>query len=133
MRRRRRQQVWLELTSLTDVVFLLLIFFMLSTTFIQNNKNLDIKLPKSKGLAQQEGENTTIEISRNGEVAFNGQTMSPEELDSTLDKLVRHSPDEVIVIKADKDINYGLVVKVMGLCKSKNLNKLGMAALQDKE
>ena len=132
--KKKKKRLWIELTSLTDVVFLLLIFFMLSTTFVHTNKNLDIKLPHARGISEQNSENTVIEISNDGEIAFNGQIISSyEELEKNLDNLAVTSPNEIIIIRADQDINYGNVVKIMGLCKSKNFNRLGMAALQEKE
>ncbi|MFH0926841.1 MAG: biopolymer transporter ExbD [bacterium] len=134
MRKRRKKNIRMELTSLTDIVFLLLLFFMLSTTLIKEDKGLEIKLPEAKGLSQQQEDekNTTIEISKSGEIVFNGMLVSSiAKLEEELNSLQAKSPDEMIVIKADEKINYGLVVKVMGLCKSKKFNRLGMSALED--
>ena len=95
---------------------------------------MDIKLPHARAITQEEGENTIIEISHNNEIMFNGEVVpSYEALEESLNGLAADYSDGVIIIKADKDINYGAVVKVMGLCKSKNFHRLGLTALQEKE
>ena len=122
----------LELTPLIDVVFLLLIFFMLATTFAKVITKLDIKLPKARAVGPQtDVSEAVIEITVDGILAFNGKVMSLEELDQTLAELGRKKPDQAVVIKGDQMVNYGQIIKVMGLCKSNNLEKLGMAALPE--
>jgi len=129
--RRRREEVTLNLPSLVDVVFLLLIFFMLTTTFSQVLTKLDIKLPESRAVVEQKKRDTIIEIAEDGRLALNGSLITLEDLDKKLAQIAKESPEETIIIKADKNVRYGRVIKVMGICKSYNLNKLGMAAIQE--
>ena len=121
----------LELTSLIDVVFLLLIFFMIASTFAKVITKLDIQLPKSRAVVPQEKEETIIEIAADGRLALNGKELTIEELDTSLAEIGNKTPDQVVVIKADQEVIYGRVIKVMGICKSNNLEKLGMAALPE--
>ena len=121
----------MNLPSLVDVVFLLLIFFMLTTTFSQVLTKLDIELPRAKAVTEQKKQNVIIEIGLEGKLAFNGEDVSLEELDKELGDVAMENPNEVIIIKADKGVAYGEVVKVMGICKSHKLNRLAMAALAE--
>ena len=131
MGRRSKVQANLELTSLIDVVFLLLIFFMISTTFAKIITKLDIQLPRARAVVPQEKENTIIEIAADQRLALNGKEVTIEKLDEMLAEIGRTDPDQIVVIKADNDVNYGRVIKVMGICKDNNLEKLGMAALPE--
>ena len=128
---RKRVQANLELTSLIDVVFLLLIFFMISTTFAKIITKLDIQLPRARAVVPQDKEDTIIEIAADERLALNGKEVTIDELDEKLSEIGRKNPDQIVVIKADHMVNYGRVIKVMGICKDNNLEKLGMAALPE--
>ena len=130
MSRRKSAQANLELTSLIDVVFLLLIFFMISTTFAKVITKLDIKLPKARAVVVQEKlDEAIIEIASDKTIALNGKIMTIEELDKALAEMGKKDPDQIVVIKGDHLVNYGRVIEIMGICKDNNLEKLGMAAL----
>jgi biopolymer transport protein ExbD len=125
--------VSLNLPSLVDVVFLLLIFFMLTTTFSRVLTKLDVKLPEARAVVEQKTRDTIIEIAEDGRLALDGSLITLEDLDRKLAQLAQERPEEAIIIKADKNVPYGRVIKVMGICKSYNLNKLGMAALEEQQ
>ncbi len=129
----RTQKASMNLPSLVDVVFLLLIFFMLTTTFSKVLTKLDIELPKSRAVTEQKTLNIIIEVGQDGKLALNGKAITLEELDKRLAELSMETPNEIVIIKADKEVAYGEVVKVMGICKSHRLNRLAMAALAELE
>lgn len=133
MATRRKQDVSMNLPSLVDVVFLLLIFFMLTTTFSKVLTKLDVKLPEARAVVEQKTKNTIIEIAEDGRLALDGSLITLDELDKKLAQLAQEKPEETIIIKADKNVRYGEVIRIMGICKSYNLNKLGMAALEKQE
>ena len=128
MQRRKKKEVWLQLTSMTDMIFLLLIFFIVTTTFKKIETKLDVKIPKAKGVSDLKKKEVVIEIGREGEVAFNGIITNLKELEKKLYSISIKNPNQLIVIKADRLVKYEKVVKVMGLCKTSNLENLGMAA-----
>ncbi len=132
-RNARAPKASMNLPSLVDVVFLLLIFFMLTTTFSKVLTKLDIELPKSRAVTEQKTQNIIIEVGQEGKLALNGKAITLEELDKRLAELSMETPNEIVIIKADKEVAYGEVVKVMGICKSHKLNRLAMAALAELE
>ncbi|MBI5417764.1 biopolymer transporter ExbD [Candidatus Poribacteria bacterium] len=127
------EDVDLELTSMTDMVFLLLSFFMLTGTFdmAKMDDKLEIQLPRAVVTAKQSDKKNVIDITVDNRVLLNGLLKTYEELDDELKKIAGKDPDEVIIIKADKRVSHGTVVKVMGLCKKENLTNIGFAALLD--
>ena len=80
----KKKRCEIQLTALIDVVFQLLIFFMISTTFSKVVTKLDVKLPEAKAVVEQKRKDTIIEISIDGKIAFNGKIVTYGELDNKL-------------------------------------------------
>jgi biopolymer transport protein ExbD len=118
----------LQLTPLIDVVFLLLIFFMVSTAFIDFTRRMDIELPDSDaGRAMEKIKVYEIEMSVDGDLLVNGRAVSLAGLTPLLEKRDPSVVKRSAVIRADKGIDYGDVVKVMGLCKQADIGDIGLA------
>ncbi len=135
MKRKKKEQLFLNLTSMTDMVFLLLIFFIIGTSFTGETK-LKINLPDSKVVQEEQKKKPNkiiIELSKDNQMVLNDKLITFEQLDLQLGELAKKHADNIVVLKADKVVEYGRVVKVLGICMSHNLDKLGMAALLEKE
>ncbi len=106
----------LQLTSLIDVVFLLLIFFMISTTFVDFTRRLDIKLPESKKSNEIfEKKEILIEIGLEKKIYMNGKLVEIQSVESAIRAKVKEKiKSTTVTIKADKRIDYGFVVKILG-------------------
>ena len=121
-----------NLISMTDVVFLLLIFFMVSTAFVDFSRRLDIQLPESKA-AQVMGKvkRFTIEMPADQNIYLNGKRISLKKLEEELRTAVQPgatpAPKTSVIIKADKQLPYGRVVGVMGICKATGIVDIGIA------
>ncbi len=127
-RRPQEETFAFELTPLIDVVFLLLIFFMVSTAFIEFSKRLDIELPQSKAaILEQQVKTYTVEIDVRGNIYLNGGRITVENLEETLKKTDEGPAIRSVLIKADKKVDYGRVVMVMGLIKAAGISEIGVA------
>jgi biopolymer transport protein ExbD len=115
-----------NLTPLIDVVFLLLIFFMVSTTFIYSDA-LKIQLPKAKGENAEIKDNINIVVTSNGEISINGDVISKAGLESKLRSLKEQNPEATVILQADKSSTHGDVVFVMDYCKRVGFDKLAIA------
>lgn len=117
----------IELTSMTDVVFLLLIFFMVSTTFVDFNRRLDIQLPDT-AVAEpaQQVQQHIIEIGSKGTLLLNGKSVGLEELTQQLQPQDQ-SRARSVIIRADKRLPYGRVVTVLGLVRQANIRDIAVA------
>lgn len=109
----------LSLTPLIDVVFLLLIFFLVASRFAQEDYELDVMLP-SASEAQPltvEPKELFINIDQHGEYYVDGRVMSPEEVEEVLRQAVANNPvNQSVVIRADRRVPFDYVVTVMNLC-----------------
>ena len=126
-RREQEENYSLELTPLIDVVFLLLIFFMVSTAFVDFPRRMDITLPTSKAASDDEVvKNLEIEMTKDKKIYVKGRRTSLQQLETSLAELKK--PQEVkTIIRADKDIAYGDVVKVMGLLQAHKVTDISVA------
>ncbi|WP_257265916.1 biopolymer transporter ExbD [Endozoicomonas sp. ONNA2] len=130
------QEVSINLTPLIDVVFLLLIFFMVSTTFTRET-HLAINLPESSGaVLQQQPEQIEITISKSGDFAVDGQALVNGQLDTlkrVLDKVSLGDNKVPLIITADANTPYQAVVTAMDAAGQLGFTNLSMTTRKDTE
>jgi biopolymer transport protein ExbD len=109
----------LSLTPLIDVVFLLLVFFLVTTRFAQEDYELDVVLPsasEAQPLMAQPKE-LFVNIDRNGDYVVDGRVMSRDEVEQVLRQAVANNPvNQSVIIRADKRVAFDFVVAIMNLC-----------------
>jgi len=124
----RRDEVSLDMTPLIDVVFLLLIFFMLTASFTQAQR-LKVELPKAEQgeSAADQNKEWVIEIDAQGNVALNGEALAGEQLTVRLRELPDRNEDTVIQIRADAHTEHQAVVKALDAARAAGLTHIGLA------
>jgi biopolymer transport protein ExbD len=124
---RRREPISPDMTPLIDVVFILLIFFLVSSTFKKNELALDLILPKS-GSAQEiiKKEELAIELSKD-KVALKGSIISFSDLEKELSKV--REKENPVNIRINKDVEYQRVMKLFDLLKKYDLNNLALESM----
>ena len=109
----------LSLTPLIDIVFLLLIFFLVATRFAEEDRELDVVLPsasEAQPLTVQPKE-IFINISKDGGYFVEGKTLTPEEIEGLLERAVVNNPtNQSVILRADKRVSLDSVVVIMNLC-----------------
>jgi len=113
---RKRIRMHFDIAPLIDIVFLLLIFFMLTANFIMR-PGIKITLPAAKTAKPQEEEKITVFISRENDIFLNDKRISTEALRTALQEKLEGSRKKRVSLKADEKINLGLAVKVMDIAK----------------
>ena len=106
---------WLELAPMIDVVFLLLIFFMLTSIYAK--PMLPVSLPESETATVQDEPDITIGITQSGDISLNTKSVTLASLPEELNELLSVRRDKSIRLVADKAINFGLVISVMDIVK----------------
>ncbi|KTG17602.1 MULTISPECIES: biopolymer transporter ExbD [unclassified Guyparkeria] len=124
-RQRSREPLELNLIPLIDVVFMLLIFFMLTTTFV-HDRTLEVDLPVSEsGSAERaELENHVIELDERGEIAVDGERVSEQELPAVLAELA--GDGRPVMLWADAQVVNQRVVTVLDHARRAGIDKIGM-------
>ena len=120
---RKKGKALINITSLIDVLFLLLIFLMVSSTFLEQ-PGIQLELPEAKSSVLVEQKEFTLFVSQNGTLFLNDSEISLEGLETRIREALPGMKDRFLILKADKDVNYGLVVEVMDAVKNSGLKKL---------
>ena len=122
------EDMGLSLTSLIDVIFLLLIFFIVTTTLIDPTKKLEIQLPEAKAASPDtKSIPVTIELGRRGAVTLNGKAVRLNTLERRLKELAKNNRKKSAIVRADRRLDYGQVVKVLGICRASGFLDIGIA------
>ena len=126
LRGRNKVRAEFSMASMTDIVFLLLIFFMLTSTLVTSSA-LDIVLPKSKAQSVKR-QDVTVSIHADRTIQVNEKMVSESELERMLLRTVGAIPEAVIILNADESVPTGMTVKVMDIAYR---NKLKMVLATD--
>lgn len=134
--RQLKEELDVNLTPLIDVVFLLLIFFMVTTTFTRDS-NLLINLPEASGDVQQPPA-TQIEIliAKNGAYSINGKGLVNTQLDTLIKAITEESGGDTsipLMITADAETTHQSVVTVMDAVAQLGFGSLNIATRQSEE
>jgi biopolymer transport protein ExbD/biopolymer transport protein TolR len=125
--RRKREEPRIELTPMVDVVFLLLIFFMISTTFI-DTPGIAVKLPESSAPSlSKTPEEVEVVLSREGEIYLQGTALSPAQLAEQLRSYHEQAAETTFMLRADEQALHGRVVQVMDIAREAGFGRLAMA------
>lgn len=130
----RRIDANVEIMPLIDVVFLLLIFFMITTSFTQKPEQaIPINLPS--GVAGQDagdGERMVLVVTPEGEVIFQGDTVvQGETLDEKLENLHQQNPDMDILLRGDSEVSHGRIVKILDTIKAKGFKRANLVITRE--
>ena len=122
--RKKREILAPDITPLIDIVFILLIFFIVSSVFKKEELALNLNLPSST--AQEvniELKQLNIELS-NSSLAYLGREISYSELDIKLSNVIKK--DKPIIIRIDKNVTYNRIVKILDILQKHSLNNLAL-------
>lgn len=119
----------LALTSMLDVIFLLLCFFVTISVFSQWESEIAITLPAAKTAEQPErlpGE-IIVNLAADGTVKVNGAVLPLPELKARLAKIAKFYPGQPVIIRADKTVRYESLVKVIDTCRAADVWNFSLA------
>jgi len=126
-RKEQEENFGLELTPLIDVVFLLLIFFMVSTAFVDFPRRMEINLPTSKSASEDnQPAKLEIEMTADKQVFLDGKKISLSDFEKKLSELTEPGKSKAL-IRADKNLPYGDVIRVMGLLQAAKVLDISVA------
>lgn len=129
-RKRKHYKIQAPLTSLIDIVFMLLIYFLLTTNFMVD-EGIKIKLPQAKAAAPQTQREITIYVDKDGRAFLMNKETPLNILFSELQRMIGGQKDRLVVIKADRTVILNKAVKVMDLAKAAGAGRLCLATEKD--
>jgi biopolymer transport protein ExbD len=112
----RKRMVAFSTISLTDIVMLLLIFFLLTSSFVVQ-PGIKVKLPKASTGAQDESDKVYITITERERLYLNQKQVTRDELATQLRQLLSDDPTKLVVIRADKDLSLEATIRIIDTAK----------------
>ena len=132
-RKNRSKAPQLALTSMLDVIFLLLCFFVTVSVFSQWESEITIKLPSASTAEEPDrlpGE-IIVNLAKDGQVTVNGTVLPLDDLNARLAKVAKFYPDQAVIIRADKEVRYERLVEVIDTCRAANVWNFSFATEND--
>jgi len=120
----RRLMAEINVVPLVDVVLVLLIIFMITAPLLY--RGIDIKLPQAATNTIKPEERRVLSIESGGAIFLDKEAVTLERLSEMLPALRKDNPNFSIYLRADRGVNYGLVVSVMDLIKRSGIDRLGI-------
>lgn len=116
----------INLTPMLDVVFIMLIFFVVTTSFVKES-GVEVNRPTAETAQRQESANILIAIRPNGEIWIDGRAVDVRAVRANIERLRVEFPDGQVVIQGDRAAQVGLLVKVMDQVRLAGINNVAIA------
>ena len=127
----RQHKPEIQMSPLIDIIFLLLLFYAVTTTFVTDER-LKLKLPEAKtaedaGVSRDERP-PEVKVAADGTIWIDDRLVPESELENRIRQLVERAPDDGIILKGDKGADYGVVVHVLDVARSVGAKGIQMSA-----
>lgn len=113
----------LNLTSLIDVLFILIIFFSVSSTFLEQ-PGIDLKLPEAESGVDTPLDKVIIQIDKDEQIFLNDKAVDRNSLAEQVNKLLGDKTDKSVTLKADSQVTHGTVISIMDLLRRDGIYKI---------
>ena len=119
----------LNLTAMLDVLFLLIIFFMLGTRFVDAERNIKLQVPKvvDKGVLSATQSRFTVNVYLDGTITLDQKPVSLEQLTARLTAARRQNSELGVLVRGDGEDKYQRLVAVLNACKQAGIKNLGIS------
>lgn len=117
----------IEVIPMIDIVFFLLVFFMVSTLSMTVNRGLPVNLPRAATSQQELRDSFNITITRNGEIFLNKESITLQELGQRVQAGVQMNSEILTIINADDQVFHGTIVDVMDEVRQAGVSRLAIA------
>ncbi len=115
----------INVTPLVDVMLVLLVIFMVTAPILQQGVNINLPRVKAASLSGEE-QQLVVSINKEGQVYLNDTTIGVPELGPRLQAILKSQPQKQVFIRADQNVRYGEVMRVIASVKGAGVERLGM-------
>jgi len=126
-RRGRRQSLELNMAPLIDMVFILLIFFLVTTSFVKET-GIDINRPTASTAVSKEKGSILVGIAKDGRVYMDKREIDIRAVRANVERALAENPESQVVVVADKESQTGVVIMAMDGCRLAGANNVSLAA-----
>jgi len=117
----------IDITPMLDIVFIMLIFFIVTTSFVKES-GVTVSRPSAETAVEQKGNNILIAIRPNGEIWIDRRAVDIRAVRANVERLKAENPEGAVIIQADENSQTGLLVKVMDQARMAGVSNISIAA-----
>jgi biopolymer transport protein ExbD len=125
--RKEPEKARIEVIPMIDIIFFLLVFFMISTLSMTMNRGLPVNLPKAASSQRDLRESLNITVTREGDIFLNKEPIALQEISQRVQTGLAKDPELLAVINADDHAIHGAVVEVMDKVRLAGVSRLAIA------
>lgn len=122
-----QEEAQIDLTSMLDIVFIMLIFFIVTSSFVRES-GVEVNRPSAANVAAQKDVGIFVAITSANDIYIDKRQIDAERVQATLEHLLLDQPEASLVIQADEHAYNGTVVKVMDAAKGAGVKNIALAA-----
>lgn len=126
-RHSKNEEAQIDLTSMLDIVFIMLIFFIVTSSFVRES-GVEVNRPQASNVMSQKDAGIFVAITSANDIFIDKRVVDVERVQATLEHLLLEQPDASLVIQADEHAYNGTVVKVMDAAKGAGVKNIALAA-----
>jgi len=123
------EETSVDLTPLLDIVFIMLIFFIVTASFVRPS-GIEVNEPSAKTSEKVDGKNIIISITSQNQIWLDGKNIDLRSIKLNLERLARQTPDANLIISADKNSSAESLVSVMDASRQAGLKNISVAAIK---
>ncbi|MDN3696946.1 MULTISPECIES: ExbD/TolR family protein [Vibrio] len=123
----KNEEAQIDLTSMLDIVFIMLIFFIVTSSFVRES-GVDVNRPQASNVTSQKEAGIFVAITSANDIYIDKRLVDAERVEATLEHLLLEQPEASLVIQADEHAYNGTVVKVMDAAKGAGVKSIALAA-----
>ena len=122
-----QEEAQIDLTSMLDIVFIMLIFFIVTSSFVRES-GVEVNRPQATNVSSQKDAGIFVAITASNDIFIDKRMVDAERVQATLEHLLLEQPEASLVIQADEHAYNGTVVKVMDAAKGAGVKGIALAA-----
>ncbi len=123
----QQDEAQVDLTSMLDIVFIMLIFFIVTSSFVRES-GVEVNRPQASNVVSQKDAGIFVAITSANDIYIDKRQIDVERVQATLEHLLLEQPEAALVIQADEHAYNGTVVKVMDAAKGAGVKSIALAA-----
>jgi biopolymer transport protein ExbD len=127
---RQKTGTELNITPMIDVIFILVIFFLVTTSFVKET-GVEVERPVAASAERQERVNILIAINKNGEIWMGGHQLDIRTVRANVEQALAENPESTVIITADKSSTTGLLIQVMDQARLAGVSSVSIAAIKE--
>ena len=126
-RRQRRKSAELNMSPLIDMIFILLIFFVVTTSFVKES-GVDVQRPVAQTAETKESTNIVMAITAENMIVVESKPIDVRSVQSYMERFLMQNPNGSVILAADRNSRSGIVIQVLDACRLAGVKNLSVAA-----